>query len=126
MAGIPSRPTSRSIRVLLAADPALVRAQGAIVLLSMHHYEAFVRAALEAGASGYVVNEAAAALTPRERDVLRLLARGLSSKEIGVELGIEKRTVDGHRAGLMKRLGIHSIPALVKYAIRNQLATLEE
>jgi DNA-binding NarL/FixJ family response regulator len=65
-------------------------------------------------------------LTVRERDVLRLLARGLSSKEMASCLGIGARTVDTHRASLMEKLGIHHVPGLVKYAIRSHLASLEE
>jgi DNA-binding NarL/FixJ family response regulator len=66
------------------------------------------------------------ALTTRERDVLRLLARGLCSKEIAAELEISVRTVDGFRAQIMDKLGIRNVPGLVKYALRAHLATLEE
>jgi DNA-binding NarL/FixJ family response regulator len=63
-------------------------------------------------------------LSPRERDVLRLLADGLASKEIAMKLGISRRTVDGHRAAIMHKLNIHNVPGLVKYAIRHHLTDL--
>jgi DNA-binding NarL/FixJ family response regulator len=65
-------------------------------------------------------------LTARERDVLRLLARGLCSKEIAAELEISTRTVDGYRAQIMDKLGIRNVPGLVKYALRCHLTTLDE
>jgi DNA-binding NarL/FixJ family response regulator len=65
-------------------------------------------------------------LTARERDVLRLLARGLSNKEIATDLGIGATTVAGHRAAVMEKLGIHHLPGLVKYAIKRQIATLDD
>jgi DNA-binding NarL/FixJ family response regulator len=61
-------------------------------------------------------------LTPRLRDVLRMLAEGLSSKEIGLRLGVSARTVEKHRAMLMQRLDIHSLAGLVRYAIRAGIA----
>lgn len=57
-------------------------------------------------------------LTPRLREVLKLLAEGLSSKEIADRLGISTRTVEKHRAMLMERLGIRSLAGLVRYAVR--------
>ncbi len=65
-------------------------------------------------------------LTPRERDVVRLLAEGLTSKEIATNLGTAPKTVDGHRSAIMEKLGIHSVAGLVKYAIRNHLTGLDE
>ena len=57
-------------------------------------------------------------LSEREREVLALLARGLSSKEIAVELDISIRTVDTHRANLMRKLGVKSVALLTQVAIR--------
>lgn len=65
-------------------------------------------------------------LTPRESDVVRLLAAGRSSKEIAEELNLSAKTVDGYRSAIMEKLGIHSVAGLVKYALRNQLATLDD
>lgn len=64
-------------------------------------------------------------LTPREREVLRLVAEGLSSKGIAKELGLSVKTVETHRTQIMSRLGLHSIADLTKYAIREGLTTLE-
>lgn len=135
----------------------------AAVLLSVHQETGFVKAALDAGASGYVLKAAgaeelltairvaaagdtylspritsaalgamgaphapAAQLTPLERDVLRLLARGLSSKEMAAELDISSRTVDEYRARLMDKLGVRHVPGLVKCALRSHLTTLDD
>lgn len=59
-----------------------------------------------------------ASLTEKERAVLRLLAEGYSSPQIAAELGIERRTVEGHRQKIMDKLGIHNAAALASYAIR--------
>jgi DNA-binding NarL/FixJ family response regulator len=57
-------------------------------------------------------------LTEREREVLTLLARGLSSKDIASALTISIRTVDAHRANLMRKLGVKSVALLTQVAIR--------
>jgi DNA-binding NarL/FixJ family response regulator len=57
-------------------------------------------------------------LSDREREVLILLARGLSSKEIATELDISTRTVESHRANLMRKLGVKSVALLTQVAIR--------
>ncbi|MCC6623208.1 MAG: response regulator transcription factor [Deltaproteobacteria bacterium] len=139
-------------------------ARTAVVLLSVSGGPEFVRAAVDAGAAGYVVKAAAArelvdavrsaaaghfflspsvardalggggpqvappptALSPRERDVLRLIARGLSSKEVADALGLRTRTVETYRVSIMDKVGIRHIAGLTKYAIRHHLATLDE
>ncbi len=60
-------------------------------------------------------------LTDRERDVLRLVARGLSTKEIAARLDISPRTVDTHRANLMRKLGLRSVALLTQFALREGL-----
>ena len=65
-------------------------------------------------------------LTPRERDVVRLLSEGMSSKDIAQALQLSPKTVDGYRSEIMEKLGIHSVAGLVKYAIRNHLTTVGE
>lgn len=57
-------------------------------------------------------------LTDREREVLTLIARGLSTKEIATELNIGGRTVETHRANLMRKLGVKSVALLTQVAIR--------
>lgn len=66
-----------------------------------------------------------AQITPREREVLRLLADGLRSKEIAARLDVSPKTIEGHRAALMSKLQIRSVAGLVKYAIRNHLTGLD-
>jgi DNA-binding NarL/FixJ family response regulator len=60
-------------------------------------------------------------LTTREREILRLLAEGRSSKEVAGLLGISPRTVDAHRATIMHKLGVHSLGELIHFAIRNKI-----
>jgi DNA-binding NarL/FixJ family response regulator len=57
-------------------------------------------------------------LLPRQREVLRLLAEGISTKGMAARLKISVRTVEFHRARLMKKLGIRDIAGLVRYAVR--------
>src|SRR5678815_3634106 len=58
-----------------------------------------------------------ARLTSRENEVLRMIARGLSTKEIAAQLVISARTVETHRANLMRKLEIKSIARLTQYAV---------
>jgi DNA-binding CsgD family transcriptional regulator len=60
-------------------------------------------------------------LTAREREIVQLLAESKSNKEISTLLGISVKTVQTHRATIMRKLGINSIVDLVHYAIRNNL-----
>jgi len=60
-------------------------------------------------------------LTTRERQVVQLIAEGLSSKEIAVHLGVSHKTIESHRASVMEKLDIHKASALVRYAIREGL-----
>jgi len=64
---------------------------------------------------------AGAQTTPRELEIIRLLAQGKSNKEIAAELGIAVRTVETHRAKIMLKLGLHSLAELIHYAIRNEI-----
>ncbi len=120
-----------------------------IVVLSMYHDQIWVKRALDAGASGYVLKGSgvkdvlnalrvvasgesflssgaaraarAEPLTPRETDVLTLLAEGHTSREIGHTLGISARTAEHHRARIMLKLGINDVAGLTRYAIRSGL-----
>jgi DNA-binding NarL/FixJ family response regulator len=56
-------------------------------------------------------------LTERQREILRHVARGLSSKEIGVALGLSEKTVANHRARIMQRIGVHDVAGLTRHAI---------
>lgn len=118
----------------------------ACLVLSMYHDSVWVQRAIDAGARGYVLKGSAVKdlvlairivasggqylspgarraaetedLSPREREVLTLLAEGHTSKEIGSILGISPRTAEHHRARVMEKLQIHDIPGLTRYAIR--------
>lgn len=60
-------------------------------------------------------------LSTRERQVLRLIAEGLSAKEIASELGISTKTVEAHRTSIMRKLGARKATELVRYALRHGL-----
>jgi DNA-binding NarL/FixJ family response regulator len=135
----------------------------AVLMLTMHDNEEYVRQVLAAGASGYVLKRAAASelvagiravhrgdavlspgitralihdligrddgqhessgddLTPREREVLQLIAEGYTSKEIAEMLSLSVKTVQAHRASLMQKLDLHDRGDLIKYAIQKRI-----
>jgi DNA-binding NarL/FixJ family response regulator len=79
---------------------------------------------------GYIRNGSAAQpsrapravrLSPREREIAQLLAEGKSNKEVAATLDISVKTAETHRTNLMRKLDLHSISELVRYAIRNKM-----
>lgn len=64
-------------------------------------------------------------LTPREVEVLKLIADGFCNKEIAVQLGVGVRTVETHRERIMRRLDIHNVACLTHYAIKHRLVPLQ-
>jgi DNA-binding NarL/FixJ family response regulator len=138
-----------------------------VLILSMHATEDFVRRALKAGASGYIVKDSAPlelrmaiealgrgevfvssrvsqhlvsglaggrersdtseldALTPRQREILQLIAEGKSTKEIAFVLSVSIKTVETHRAALMERLAIRDVAGLVLFAVRHKLVSAD-
>ena len=64
-------------------------------------------------------------LTPRQREVLKGIAEGRSTKKIALDLGLSVKTVETHRAQIMERLGIRDVAGLVRYAMRTGLVPLE-
>lgn len=60
-------------------------------------------------------------LSPREREVVQLLAEGKTSKEAAVALGISAKTAETHRSNIMHKLEMHSVSELVRYAVRNNM-----
>lgn len=135
-----------------------------VLVLSMHAGPEYVRPALRAGASGYVVKgagldslvealRAVAAgdtflgaearqlveapreprppgpdgplegLTPREREVLQLVAEGHTNREIAAILGVSPKTADVHRTNLMAKLDLHDAQALTRLAVRSGLVS---
>jgi DNA-binding NarL/FixJ family response regulator len=128
-----------------------------VLIVSMHSEPSFVRAALDAGARGYLlksttdlrlveaVRKIAAgrqvidsrivlpsprsdhvmrSLSPRELEVLRLIAHGKSNKQIAVALDIQASTVGVHRNNIMEALGIHNVAELTLYAIGRGLVKI--
>ena len=79
---------------------------------------------------GYLKNEtgttqvatpARSRLTPREREIVQLLAEGKSTKEVAVALGLSVKTAETHRSNIMRKLELHSVSDLVLYAVRNNI-----
>jgi DNA-binding NarL/FixJ family response regulator len=66
-----------------------------------------------------------ASFSPRERQVLQLIAGGASSKQAASVLGVTKRTIDHHRQNLMRKLGLYSVGELTKFAIRHGLTPVD-
>lgn len=60
-------------------------------------------------------------LSSREREIVQLLAEGKSSKEVAVILGVSVKTAETHRANIMRKLEMHSVSELVRYAVRNRM-----
>ena len=95
------------------------------------------RVYLSKGITGFVVDDyvrhrataqktTTVALTPREREILQLMAEGNSTKEIAHDLHVSVKTVETHRQHIMEKLDIHSIAGLTKYAISEGLTSLDD
>lgn len=65
-------------------------------------------------------------LTPREREVVQLLAEGSSTKEVAVTLGLSVKTAETHRSNIMRKLQLHSVSSLVLYAVRNNIVDVTQ
>jgi len=77
-----------------------------------------------AGRDPQQAQDPVAAMTPRQREVLRLFAEGKTAKEIGAELGISARTVETHKYELMRTLGVKTSAELVHFAIRHGIVEI--
>ena len=73
------------------------------------------------GAPAKIKEEIDSPLSPREREIVQLVAEGKSSKEIAAGRGISVKTAEAHRSNLMRKLGFHSVSEVVRYAIRNKI-----
>lgn len=82
----------------------------------------FLRAKIESQQNG----ESQARPTPREAEVIRLLAQGNTNKQIASQLGITVRTAETHRAKIMMKLGLHSITDLIHYALRRGMVSIKQ
>ena len=63
-------------------------------------------------------------LTPREREVIQLVAEGKSTKEVAMALSLSVKTAETHRTNLMRKLDLHSVAALTLYAVRNGIVQI--
>jgi DNA-binding NarL/FixJ family response regulator len=140
-----------------------IHPQTKIIILSMHASEEYVAQALKAGASGYLLKDAATSelemalksvaagqfylspaisrqvvdnylrggptgvelLTPRQREILQLIAEGKSTRDIAETLHLSVKTVETHRAQLMERLDIHDVAGHIRYALRKGLISAD-
>lgn len=135
-----------------------------VIVISMFSSKEHVMRAISAGASAYLLKDAAenelrlalsavsrgesymsdgashrvaelsggdtetdplALLTPRQREVLKLIAQGVTTKQMAHELSISPKTVEAHRTVLMERLGIRDVAGLVRLAVRAGLVSLD-
>jgi DNA-binding NarL/FixJ family response regulator len=76
---------------------------------------------LKGGTQAVAVSMGRDRLTPREREVVQLLAEGRSTKEVAVALGLSVKTAETHRSNIMRKLQLHSVSDLVLYAVRNNI-----
>ena len=105
-------------RNLISAVDALHRHQP---YFSSRVSDAASRASLHPGAGISRGRSLRGHLTPRQREILQLLAEGKSNKEIAGYLGISVKTAETHRANIMLKMEFHSITELVRYAVRNKI-----
>jgi len=72
---------------------------------------------------GYLnpITRESSTLTPREREIVQLVGEGRSTKELADKLGISPKTAETHRTNIMRKLNLHSVSEVVRYAIRNKL-----
>jgi DNA-binding CsgD family transcriptional regulator len=104
---------------------ALLRADGEVALVgSGEDADLVVSERIVSTAAPGAVLQADAALTARELDVLRLVARGLSNKEIAADLGITTHTVKYHLAAVLEKLGVRSRTEAVSLGVRKGLVPL--
>lgn len=102
----------RAIHTVIADQPYLSpQITGTVV-------EEFVRQISKDSSSAFSV------LTPREREVLQLLAEGVSTKNIATRLHVSSKTIETHRQHIMEKLNTNSMAELIKYAVREGLTTL--
>ena len=106
-------------RELLAAVDALLRGETSFT----SRLAATIYAAEFAGGGKRRRSKSPGGLTPREREILQLLAEGRKNRDVGKALNISVKTAETHRARIMAKLEIDSVADLVRYAIRNGLIT---
>src|SRR6185437_6829850 len=109
-----------------AATQELATALNAVVRGEMYFSPSVVRhLTVGLGGGGQARGPGLEALTPRQREILQLIAEGHSTKEIAHLLGLSVKTVETHRAVVMERLDIRDVPGLVVFAIRHGLIEID-
>lgn len=108
-----------------SASEELIRAIRAVARSEKYVSPAVARTVLDAFVTPRQREGQAIELSPREREVLQLLAEGMTSKEIAAQLDLAASTVETHRKQIMAKLGLRSVAELTKFAIRSGLTTLE-
>lgn len=78
---------------------------------------------LREGAQSIEAEDIGSRLTPREKEIVQLLAEGKSNKEAASALNISVKTVETHRTNIMRKLRFHSVGELVRYAVRNNIVS---
>ncbi len=78
---------------------------------------------LKEGAQAIEAEDIGSRLTPREKEIVQLLAEGKSNKEAASVLNISVKTVETHRTNIMRKLRFHSVGELVRYAVRNNIVS---
>ncbi|HEV3196287.1 MAG TPA: response regulator transcription factor, partial [Bryobacteraceae bacterium] len=81
----------------------------------------FASKVIETILRGYQAGGPSSRLSPREREIVQLVSEGKSNKEIASALDITVKTVETHRARIMAKLDLHTVPDLVRYALRNHI-----
>ena len=78
---------------------------------------------LKEGVQAHEAEDIGSRLTPREKEIVQLLAEGKSNKEAASVLNISVKTVETHRTNIMRKLRFHSVGELVRYAVRNNIVS---
>ncbi len=104
-----------------AADTDFVKGIRAVYEGNSYLYPPIAKLVLEALTSGEDATAPERQLTPREREILILIARGYTNNEIAKMLYISPKTVDVHRTRMMNKLNLHNVAEIVRYAVRQRL-----
>ncbi len=104
-----------------AADTDFIKGIRAVYEGNSYLYPPIAKLVLEALIEGEDTTDPERRLTPREREILILIARGYTNNEIAKMLYISPKTVDVHRTRMMNKLNLHNVAEIVRYAVRRRL-----